>query len=672
MPIFARSPVCWCSPETCNTAPPNEGQTVLGLSERHTMTLLQGTLVGLFLYHMLFCLPVRSMLMALRRLKADQVEKNGAQADTSHFVRRHVQKKRQESWNWVTRMLLHINGVALFWAVLNVWVANMIFMDQVTYIYKTCLIYLVVAICCSAFDDRAWWVGHARGLYEFVHRAIPGSVVANRPFTREDLGYASAMICITVYEHLTTPWQVSTVRVAITVMHRSTAQFVFWNCVYHGSFVIHKIQCDPHGLDGLVNPAYVNWWDMAFDMVLVTFMTFGAERLAYSEAHSAVSARAQGNERRALTSILNATCDAVVHLDDKLCVVGNPPRFAAMILRTKPNIDKADFMDLLASDSDREAFANIMKTAPDAGSDGERMARAFQLNLKDIDGNTMRVQGLHTIFTELDGGTGHLLGLSESGDPQEVRMFKQDATTEAEEREASLRRLELGAPSVESSSAANRIVGRDKKRNDRRRRRKEASGAPGSSTRLPLNLHQLRPPAATRIGKDSPTQSDSASTSSDGSSISSTQGLGQDLLQPERLPTVGLTQELSLFHSVMKWNFLLHPGDCCHYHGAIRTLKAATIRMDTNKCFTFQLDIQEADVQCKRCGIMGCHSTTNGDSCSLCEGLPVERWQSLTMRSVASDVGRQSLASRAEYSDVGLRRRLGRHSEIACFPLPIR
>ena len=32
--------------------------------------------------------------------------------------------------------------------------------------------------------------------------------------------------------------------------------------------------------------------------------------------------------------------------DDKLCVVGNPPRFAAMILRTKPNIDKADFMDL--------------------------------------------------------------------------------------------------------------------------------------------------------------------------------------------------------------------------------------------------------------------------------------------------------------------------------------
>ena len=31
--------------------------------------------------------------------------------------------------------------------------------------------------------------------------------------------------------------------------------------------------------------------DIAFDMMLVTMMTFGAERVAYSEAHSAVSAR---------------------------------------------------------------------------------------------------------------------------------------------------------------------------------------------------------------------------------------------------------------------------------------------------------------------------------------------------------------------------------------------
>ena len=53
----------------------------------------------------------------------------------------------------------------------------MYYMDQVTYTYKTCVIYVVVAICSSAFDDRAWWVGHARGLYDLVHRAIPGSVV---------------------------------------------------------------------------------------------------------------------------------------------------------------------------------------------------------------------------------------------------------------------------------------------------------------------------------------------------------------------------------------------------------------------------------------------------------------------------------------------------------------
>jgi hypothetical protein len=102
----------------------------------------------------------------------------------------------------------------------------------------------------------------------------------------------------------------------------------------------------------------------------------------------------------------------------------------------------------------------------------------------------------------------------------------------------------------------------------------------------------------------------------------------ETLMYPGKIKTTAVAQELSIFQTIIKWNFALIEEDCCHYHAASRVLERFTKRMrqQHDQCLLFNVDEYGEMPQCGSCGILTTDLGPDRASCSLCQAFKsVER-----------------------------------------------
>ena len=80
-------------------------------------------------------------------------------------------------------------------------------------------------------------------------------------------------------------------RVAVSTFNRSTSQCMVWNTLYHLSAVFRWHFLNWNGT--------IVWFDIIFDLLLVTATSAALSRLAWQEALTATRARSQHTERKA-------------------------------------------------------------------------------------------------------------------------------------------------------------------------------------------------------------------------------------------------------------------------------------------------------------------------------------------------------------------------------------
>lgn len=141
-------------------------------------------------------------------------------------------------------------------------------------------------------------------------------------------------------------------------------------------------------------------------------------RLVQAEVRSSIALSAAKANQTALNAVLNATCDAVVHLDTDLCFMGPSSQLAALLLY---DVDQQfsnglKFKDVLASEEDVRIFDQHIRGIPlDIGC---QLAQAMLVHLQDRLRNHIRCHIFYAWSVGSDGSTGYVIGIREHGEKQ--------------------------------------------------------------------------------------------------------------------------------------------------------------------------------------------------------------------------------------------------------------
>lgn len=123
----------------------------------------------------------------------------------------------------------------------------------------------------------------------------------------------------------------------------------------------------------------------------------------------------------AATSLLRLTCDAVLELDEDLCLTDDCPELSAILLRDQAGtkLKGRKFVDFVASKQEALRAMELLK-AEDAGvsSVAGVSARAFHTRLADSCSSKFRVEVFQVRYQKQDGEMRHLLGLRDFTDQQ--------------------------------------------------------------------------------------------------------------------------------------------------------------------------------------------------------------------------------------------------------------
>lgn len=191
--------------------------------------------------------------------------------------------------------------------------------------------------------------------------------------------------------------------------------------------------------------------------VLYEFWTvlaaFGAsmmvEMFFESEVRASLAAK---NDGAAFQSMLSALCDSVVKLNGKLHIEGSSPKLAHMI-SSSADLNGISFMDLLASETERERFKAYIDKSCDLH--WERSATpapttAHSASLKRSD-SSLRVRFFHSCRVDFDGELSHLLCVCQE-------LLDQAASSESFGQLVAARQETGSAGSSELSAAALRSL----------------------------------------------------------------------------------------------------------------------------------------------------------------------------------------------------------------------
>jgi len=140
--------------------------------------------------------------------------------------------------------------------------------------------------------------------------------------------------------------------------------------------------------------------------VTVTLVATVHESTWHNETLSVVEAASSSRSERNAQELLTLLCDVVLSLDGKLRVQKPSPSLATLLLaHCAEDLCDTDFVNLMCT-SDRERFLDFIHTC--CGH-----AQCIHVHLRDICGNRVAVQILHTPSENALGEKCHLIGIRE-------------------------------------------------------------------------------------------------------------------------------------------------------------------------------------------------------------------------------------------------------------------
>jgi hypothetical protein len=157
------------------------------------------------------------------------------------------------------------------------------------------------------------------------------------------------------------------------------------------------------------------------------------------------------SELKAADSILQGTCDAVIVLDQKLKVTHGAQSVANMLMMTPSKIQGESVLSLIATEEDRERFAEMVHGSQSSAIPGP--CTAFNTSLKDSAAISFNVEALCVKYLQADGGDeSFLIGFREAPDLPEI-PFLTDFSSSAQRSRHPLSRP-LPAPQLAESPQA--------------------------------------------------------------------------------------------------------------------------------------------------------------------------------------------------------------------------
>ncbi|CAK8990202.1 unnamed protein product [Durusdinium trenchii] len=170
-------------------------------------------------------------------------------------------------------------------------------------------------------------------------------------------------------------------------------------------------------------------------MVVFNILLLGYALLVHSLSNSflqqTVELRVRGADSKtqgnATSSLLELTCDAVVHLDSELRITSDArDALAAMLFRNPEALRGTKFTELIATAEARSRAAEILN------EEAEARAHAFHTQLVDGCFTRFRTEVFQVKYSKMNGEKCHLLGLRDFTDVKPLSQHATDAASPVE------------------------------------------------------------------------------------------------------------------------------------------------------------------------------------------------------------------------------------------------
>lgn len=252
----------------------------------------------------------------------------------------------------------------------------------------------VVPIVYSLLADTPRWMSFAQTCAFFALFAV--STVANLPCTPSCIRWpvtmyniamaGAVMLAVTARRDpaciLFTLGSLVPVRVAMGICYHRMPQVIAWNFVFDAASIYVSANTFGHEFARVIIVFHI------WNTVAVLALSRGAARQVEASARREVEASVLRDESSGLWNLLDLVCDVVVTLDERLAIIGESARFAALVMMQGRGLEGTRLQDLMPSPEDQEAFHRCVHA--DAEDDGR--PRMLHVRLRDSLGNLLPVE----------------------------------------------------------------------------------------------------------------------------------------------------------------------------------------------------------------------------------------------------------------------------------------
>jgi hypothetical protein len=143
------------------------------------------------------------------------------------------------------------------------------------------------------------------------------------------------------------------------------------------------------------------------------------EQCSEAELRKDAEARYWRMQHSAGDALLSGLCDAVVELDDELCIAGESPKLSALLFHgAGKSLRGAPFQDFMAYEEDQRLFQE--RTKREQGDNC--LAQVLHLRMRDSLANTLKLEVFSVQFIDSDSKVRHLVGMRESTEKEAANL----------------------------------------------------------------------------------------------------------------------------------------------------------------------------------------------------------------------------------------------------------
>ncbi|CAE7246648.1 unnamed protein product [Symbiodinium necroappetens] len=194
------------------------------------------------------------------------------------------------------------------------------------------------------------------------------------------------------------------------------------------------------------------WLEICFGVSCV-IIARGTQAFLKMNERQRIRYKRATTELDAATSLLQLTCDAVVELDEDLCLKDHSKELAGILLR-KPDSSLAgrSFMEFVASSPEKVSVRQkLSDSACGAERVNESFANAFHTRLVDSCCSKFRTEVFHVSFRREDGEQCHLVGLRDFTDQESLARAHANRDGDARKRHGRFTSVDVRPQSPRSS-----------------------------------------------------------------------------------------------------------------------------------------------------------------------------------------------------------------------------